>query len=195
MKVSEPETLIETLKWVGQVKNRMPFQLRWWLNELGLFVQLRDLTPERHLMAGGKFRKYFHAVGSIDPITAEIKSWDVRRFERQTWDSRFAQLVWPTFEVTGYIGRVFGDQPIHSSGGPAVRLSELDTEPLEEFVQQVSLHIKEVIESFRATGTWQGLFDFRCESCDKSLAVWDKHRGQCPHCGTLSLPEGTSTQL
>ena len=89
-KVNDVRVLLDKLGWVGTIKLNMPFTRHWWLNELGLYVRLHYAGRQGHLQAGGKYKSYFDAWG---PEEGSLDSWEVRKYDKETWNRRFAHLV------------------------------------------------------------------------------------------------------
>lgn len=123
------EELLETLELIGTYKVMLPFRLRGWVNELGLYVQLRQAGPLARLQAGGSMRSYIDAWRTVNG------QWEVKKFDRKTWDTRFARLVQPTLKIASFlVNRVQSDGTL--DGEAAVSLSE-------------------ALEHYRLTGEWQ----------------------------------------
>lgn len=164
-KVSDIAELPDILWHIGMIKKDLPLRLRGWVNELGLYVQLSDIMGYtvgwEVLKAGGKFRSYFKAQrryhgGEIDP-------WEVKQFDEETWNRRFAHLVKPTDEVTSFLLRRTGRG-----------LDERDVAILE----QVVAHLK-------TTGEWLGFpKEVWCLACDQLIAIGEWEGESCPYCGS-----------
>ena len=133
----KPDDINEQLKMllnIGILKNSFPLRLRGWVNDLGLFVQLRSAGGLQRLQAGGKFRSCFDAL-CRGPMCFDASNWKLRGFDQKSWDRHFAHLVKPTYEIA----RFFDDR---SEEG----ISEQDFATLTQ-----------AIEHFQATGEWLGL--------------------------------------
>lgn len=167
-KVSDAGELLPILWQIAFFKDSLPFQLRGWLNLLGLCVQMRG----GYLQAGGQFKAYFQAAGqstSVDP--AQTNSWPILRFDQRTWNRRFAHLVWPTLDMGMYVF-----QTVMATGG---------------FTKRDIAIITRARNDFKKTGRWPGVTDLRCMNCDQHIAIWDfplSGPQPCPHCGeTLKI--------
>jgi nucleoid DNA-binding protein len=124
------ETLA-TLSLVAMFKSWLPFNLRGWVNILGLHVQERKSGQWTRLQAGGSLRSY------LDAWREDNGNWQVRKFDRETWQRRFAHLVQPTCEIARFL-----DQRVHYFGS-------LDVEG--------AAALNNALQHYRATGTWSGL--------------------------------------
>ena len=124
------EQLIEKLSGIAWSKNLLPFQLRGWVNSLGLHVQEQQAGPWTRLRAGGSIRSY------IDAWKEGEGGWEIKRFDSSTWERRFSHLVEPTGEVVGFLE----NKEIQG---------QLDTD--------AELMLKTVIEHYTNTGEWLGL--------------------------------------
>ncbi len=89
-KVDDVTVLLDILGWVGTVKSNMSIVTRWWLNELGLYVQLRYAAGKGRLQAGGKYKSYLDAWGTEG---GDFELWEARKYDNETWNHRFAHLV------------------------------------------------------------------------------------------------------
>lgn len=100
------DELLKTLKIIAGMKGVLPFQLRGWVNALGLYVQARPSGQGTRMQAGGKFRSY------LDVWEGDEGQRQIRKFDEDTWGRRFAHLVEPTYEIADFLSdRVtfFGD--------------------------------------------------------------------------------------
>jgi hypothetical protein len=167
-KVNDEALLFELLGWIGTIKLGLPLEQRWLLNELGLYVQLHYAGGWGRLAAGGKYRSYFDARGPEGVIS--LASWQIRRFERETWDRRFAHLVWPTYEVA-LLERWLAERAL-----------QLDGNTFNALVEQYGRKFPN-LRYFRETGVWLGLLDWRCAACNQRIAVWEVRAQVCPACG------------
>jgi hypothetical protein len=130
MKETSQEQLLDKLSYIAWSKKFLPFQLRGWVNSLGLHVQQQKADPWTRLRAGGSIRSY------IDAWREGEGNWEVKRFNSRTWERRFSHLVEPTFEVVGFLEmkEIWG---------------QLDAD--------AELMLKTVIEHYKDTGEWLGL--------------------------------------
>lgn len=83
--------------------------------------------------------------------------WKKKRFDKDTWNKRFAHLVEPTSDIAFFLA------------GHIDNLNE-----------QTVATLRHVAEHFEATGEWLGL---PCESCNHTVSIGQRGRGLCPHCG------------
>lgn len=179
-KVDDVRVLLDKLRWVGTIKSNMPITKRWWLNELGLYVQLRYAAGKGRLQAGGKYKSYFDAWGTE---RGDLNSWGVRKYDKETWNHRFAHLVWPTYEVALFIGgSVLWDMPVAIRGKELGQLSELDDAIFEAVGEAAALKIMQAMRHFNATGEWLGLLEWRCKTCGQRLDIWQLQDELCPYC-------------
>lgn len=171
-KVSSVDELFIALDHIGMWKNHLPVKLRDWVNVLGLHVQRGLLFPgtdaQDYLSAGGKFRKYFYATCDYDlsdekhteimasAITGDFNHWKVKKLDQEVWEKRFAHLVEPTCEIAFYLSDDKG---------------------------QSLPKLMDVVNHFKSTGEWLGLYDNKCISCGQSVLWWDYFCCKpCPHC-------------
>ena len=84
------DELLSTLALIALYKSWLPFNLRGWVNALGLHVQERKAGRWTRLQAGGSLRSY------IDVWREGDGDWQVKKFDRETWERRFAHVVEPT---------------------------------------------------------------------------------------------------
>lgn len=179
-KVDDPELLLDRLGWVGTIRLNLPLVTRSWLNELGLYVQLHYAGGQGRLQAGGVHRSYFDAWGKEGQALTE---WEVRSYDKQIWNKRFAHLVWPTYELALYVGGpILWNTSVALPRGQVVKLSELDDSTLRELNQSMITLIKQVVAHFKKTGEWSGLLELYCQSCGRRLYVWETHKEICPYC-------------
>lgn len=173
--------LLDKLGWLGTIKLNMPFSRHWWLNELGLYVQLRYAAGQGRLQAGGKYKSYFDAWG---PEGGDLNLWEVRKYDKETWNRRFAHLVWPTYEVALFIGGpMLWDMPITVRGEDLGRVSELDDATFKMVGENAALKINQAIRHFKVTGEWSGLLEWQCKTCSHRLDIWQLQDELCPYCG------------
>ena len=195
--VNDVEVLLDKLWWIGTLKNEMPMHMRCYLNEMGLYVQLRRAGGWERLAAGGKYRSYFDAwcrtpsyfdgVRLPPPPAGNRSSWEIRRFDREIWGRRFGHLVWPTYELFLFIaGPMLWDEPVFVRGqelGRLSELSELSDAIFEEVGSLAGVKIMEAVRGFRATGEWVGLLEWQCKACGERLHIWEVQGELCPRCG------------
>ncbi len=83
---------------IGSLKRLMPFELRGWCNELGLFVQMHETRGWTSIKAGGKFIAKVHLLqerlGS-----GKYSSWQVKKYKPGDWEA----LVEPTYQLTCWV--------------------------------------------------------------------------------------------
>lgn len=125
------DELLDTLGFIGWTKSMLPLHLRGWVNALGLYVQEREAGRWTRLQAGGRFRSY------LDAWREGVGDWQVRRFDKDTWERRFAHLVEPTSEIADFLSErvaYFGD---------------LDREG--------ATVLEQALQHYKDTGVWLGL--------------------------------------
>ena len=171
-KVSSVDELFIALDHIGMWKNHLPVKLRDWVNVLGLHVQRGLLFPgtdaQDYLSAGGKFRKYFYATCDYDlsdekhtevmasAMMGDFSHWKVKKFDQEVWEKRFAHLVEPTCEIVFYLSDEKG---------------------------QSLPKLTDVVNHFKSSGDWLGLYDNKCISCGQSVSWWKYFCYEpCPHC-------------
>jgi len=125
------DELLDTLEWIAFYKSMLPFRLRGWVAALGLHVQIREAGGWTRLQAGGSFRSY------LDAWREGEGAWEIRKFDRQTWERRFAHVVEHTLDIVAFL-----DARDLSYGG-------LDGE-------QAAI-LNEAITHYKSTGIWLGL--------------------------------------
>jgi len=140
---------------IGVSKCVLPLQLRGWMSAVGLYVQLRSAGGWQRLEAGGMFRSCFDALCRSPIPSMEFANWEIRKFDQRRWERHFAHLVWPTWEISLYLGSDAQDEATFMA----------------------------VVEHFKKTGEWLGLRDLRCATCGKRVAIWQWQHESCPHCG------------
>lgn len=193
-KADDPELLLDILGWVGTIKLNLPLVTRWWVNELGLYVQLHYAGGQGRLQAGGTHRSYFDAWGKEGQATTE---WRLRSYDRKTWNKRFAHLGWPTYELALYIGGpILWNTSVALPGGQLAKLSELDDSTFQRVNQYMGQCMKDAIVHFNKTGEWSGLLELYCASCGRRLYVWETHKRICPYCKSepMGPPIDTATE-
>jgi hypothetical protein len=179
-KVEDLGILLDKLGWVGTIKLHLPLVTRSWLNELGLYVQLHYAAGQGRLQAGGKYRSYFDAWGKEGQ---EIIQWEVRSHDRQTWNKRFAHLVWPTYDLALYVGGpILWNTSVALPGSQVAKLSELDDSTFQELNRNRITLIKQVVAHFNKTREWSGLLELCCQGCGARLNIWETQKRICPYC-------------
>ena len=185
-RISKVEELLPALYEIGTNKNRLPTELRGWVNVLGLYVQLRykDLLTSsiESLVAGGKYIGYFSATSDyppdsdgyaktmIAPAFGDFSNWKIKKFNQLVWEKRFAHLVEPTYEVGRYLFI-----PDMENRFRIYDVEEYKTLWLPKLVNAVN--------HFKSTGKWVGLHDYKCLSCGKGVSFWTYLNSEpCPHC-------------
>ena len=202
--VETVDSLNRLLPKIGGVKASSPFQLRGWINRLGLYVQLRGVPDRRNaeggwyvLKAGGMFRSYFESKArdhqmsgwlANDPtilgmfaFEADKAAWKTVKLDLATWTRRFAGLVWPTLEIAAFVrSRWFEDVPLPDEEGVWARA----------FAGKHGQILEDAMARYRAEGSWPRLVDWTCMSCGDELAIWQmESEDPCPLCGR-STSEG-----
>jgi hypothetical protein len=166
-KITDLPTITDELAFIGVQKSYLPLDVRGWVNESGLYVQLNQAGTAARLQAGGKYRSCFDAMTDnfLGAQCEGIKKWNIRRFDKKEWDTNFAQLVFPAHEIVGYL-----------SGNP------FDS---RDFSTRCSTDsIKDTVEHFKQTGEWTGLIHKKCVSCFEEISIWQYAQEKvCPYCG------------
>ena len=123
------------------------------------------------MQAGGKYRSYFDAwvdwpSGYLSSDPKEVASWDIKRFDRRTWQERFAHLLIPTFEIASEVW-----------GALAHGLDKLNP-PYARAVSQA-------LQRAERTGQWVGRPGIYCHKCQISVSFWlqSMESGKCFKCG------------
>jgi hypothetical protein len=170
-KVHDIEELLSILQTIGNLKNDLPLRLRDWISILGLYVQLRFAGGWERLEAGGRFRSYFDALcrdpTNVDALFGKATAWEIRQFDRETWDRRFAHLVLPTAEIALFVS---GSNMFQKSGS--------------QFDKQAVATLMGVVQHFKATGEWLSLpSSHGCASCGQRITIEQWQGESCPHCG------------
>jgi hypothetical protein len=101
------------------------------VNALGFYVQERKVGRLTRLQAGGRLRSY------LDVWQEDDNEWQVKKFDRETWERRFAHIVEPTYEIADFLSKrisYFGD---------------LDSEG--------AIALNHTLQHYRETGVWLGL--------------------------------------
>jgi hypothetical protein len=167
-RILEVNELLPILMTTGLKKNSLPFRLRDWVNILGLYIQLRSAGGWERLEAGGKHRSYFDAlnrdINDAGAFLGEADKWEIRKFDREVWDSRFAHLVLPTLDIAFFVSRGYNAGDL--------------------FNEQAAVILTEVAKCFQTTGDWPSLPSGRfCDKCKQELTI-EQHRNKfCLYCG------------
>lgn len=169
-KITEIEELLPMLISIAELKNHLPLHLRAWLNDLGLYVQLRYAGGWARLEAGGMFRSCLDALcrdpSNIDALLGKASAWGIRKFDQERWLRSFAHLVEPTFEIALFVS---GSDMTKPSGS--------------QFDEQAVATLRHVTKHFKTTGEWLGLPSGRkCTNCGQSMSIGQWRRGTCPYC-------------
>ena len=122
------DEILECLAWIGLNKSMMPSGLTGWVSQLGLHVQMKDAG--KRVLAGGMWRPYIDAEVSSDD------NWNVRKFDKATWDKRFAPILEPTLEISEFLFRCADGRGLHGESERAYW---------------------NTINHYRSTGEWKGL--------------------------------------
>jgi len=123
--------LLSTLALIALYKSWLPFNLRGWVNALGLHVQERKAGQWTLLQAGGSLRSY------IDAWREGDGDWQVKKFDAETWERRFAHVVGPTCEIADFLS-----SRVHWFGA-------LDVEG--------AAALNHTLQHYKDTGVWLGL--------------------------------------
>ena len=106
--------LSSTLALIALYKSWLPSNLRGWVNILGLHVQERKSGRWTRLQAGGSLRSY------LDVWREGDGDWQVKKFDAETWERRFAHLVEPTYEIAEFLSLRVGWRGDLDAEGAAV---------------------------------------------------------------------------
>jgi len=160
------DELLSTLALIALFKSWLPFDLRGWVNALGLHVQERKAGVPRserltRLQAGGSLRSY------IDVWREGDGDWQVKKFDESTWEGRFAHLVGPTYEIADFLG-----QRVHWLG-------DLDMEG--------AAALDHALQHYKDTGVWLGLPNVPEDVIDRRLQEEARAREQEEHQNRLRL--------
>jgi tetratricopeptide (TPR) repeat protein len=135
--------LLSTIALIALYKSWLPFDLRGWVNALGLHVQERKAGRWTRLQAGGSLRSY------IDAWREGDGDWQVKKFDEETWERRFAHLVGPTYEIADFLS-----QRVHWFG-------DLDAEG--------AAALNDALQHYHVTGVWSGLPRVSEDAIDRAL--------------------------
>ena len=91
------DDLLNALGFTAWHKSMLPFNLRGWVNALGLYVQERKAGRWTRLQAGGSLRSY------LDVWQEDHGDRQVRKFDEETWERRFDRLVMPTYNIADFL--------------------------------------------------------------------------------------------
>ncbi len=154
------DELLSTLALIALYKSWLPFKLRGWVNTLGLHVQERKAgVPGSHrltrLQAGGSLRSY------MDVWREGDGDWQVKKFDEETWERRFAHLVGPTYEIADFLS-----QRVHWFG-------DLDMEG--------AATLNHALQHYKDTGVWLGLPKVPEDIIDRRLQEEARTREQEEH--------------
>lgn len=125
------DELLNILGLIALYKSTLPFNLRGWVNALGLYVQERKAGRWTRLQAGGSLRSY------IDVWREDDGDWQVKKFDKETWERRFVHVVEPTYEIADFLSqRVlwFGDLDVEGAAA-----------------------LNQALQHYKDTGVWLGL--------------------------------------
>ena len=125
------QQLLDDLGFIAMHKDMLPFRLRGWVNALGLYVRERKAGQWTRVQAGGKFRSY------LDAWCENGGQWNIKRFDSDTWDRRFSQLVEPTSQIAEFlVDAVEADETLNAEHAGMLAL---------------------VVRRYEAKGEWVGL--------------------------------------
>ena len=168
-KITNVDTILEVIFQTGKNKREVPMHLRGYVNLMGLYVQLETSGRMCRLQAGDRDRSCFDALGDLSsyfdapalPLTSEDIVWDIRKFDTIEWESRFAHLLEPTFEIA-------------SSVSSMTRYKADDA--------QIVIH---ALEELERTGKWIGVYKYTCTDCKSAVPYGFRYvgDGSCPQCG------------
>lgn len=125
------DELLDSLGWIALHKRMLPRGLRGWVNALGLFVQERKAGRWTRLQAGGSLRSY------LDAWQEDEGEWQIKKFDKATWERRFAHVVQPTVEIADFLSE------------RATYFGDLDNEG--------AAVLNGVLQRYKSTGQWPGL--------------------------------------
>ena len=177
-KITDIDTILKLTYRIGYKKRELPFHLRGYASVLGLYVQLKDAGRLCRLEVGGKYSSYFDAWGDFSsfsdygdlPFSSEyVASWEIRKFDRPTWEHRFAHLLGSTFEIVEEI---------------EIALPYMQLQGPPPFVT----HARAVIQALQQaeqTEKWTGVRQYSCNDCKIAVPHWRNYveNGRCPQCG------------
>jgi len=166
--------LLSTLTLIALFKSWLPFNLRGWVNALGLHVQERKAgVPGNYrwtrLQAGGSLRSY------IDVWREGDGDWQVKKFDAETWERRFGHLAEPTYEIAGFLS-----QRVHWFG-------DLDMEG--------AAALNHALQHYKDTGVWLGLPKVPEGVIDRRLQEEARAREQEEHQNRLRLISGNEKRV
>ena len=175
-KITDTVTILRLTYTIGYTKRELPAQLRGYLNLLGLYVQLNEFGGRCRLQAGGKHRSYFDAWGDLQsssflPAYSEgVGSWEIRKFDRQTWETRFAHLLGRSFEIA--------DEAYWT-------LSYMQPDRESPLSLDYARQLTQALQRLERTGQWNGVREYWCTNCLNVIPHWRSHieKGVCLDCG------------
>ena len=149
------DELLSTVAFIALYKSWLPFNLRGWVNALGLHVQERKAGQWTRLQAGGSLRSY------LDVWREGDGDWQVRKFDAETWQRRFAHVVEPTYEIAEYLSQRVGWRGDLDAEGVAV--------------------LNQALQRYRDTGVWSGLPKVPEDVIDRRLQEEDRAKANAEH--------------
>lgn len=155
------DELISTLRLIAMYKSMLPFNLRGWVNALGLHVQERKAGQWTRLQAGGSLRSY------IDLWREGDGDWQVKKFDAETWERRFAHVLEPTCEIADFLCQCVDWSGNVDAWGGAV--------------------LNQVLQHYKDTGAWLGLPKVPEDVIDRRLLEEYRAREQEEHQNRLRL--------
>lgn len=152
--------LISALRLIAMYKSMLPFNLRGWVNALGLHVQERKAgVPGSYqwtrLQAGGSLRSY------IDLWREGDGDWQVKKFDAETWERRFAHVLEPTCEIADFLCQCVDWSGNVDAWGGAV--------------------LNQALQHYKDTGAWLGLPKVPEDVIDRRLQEEARARAKEEH--------------
>ena len=124
--------VLERLYLIGLAKQFLPFRLRGFLLELGLYVRL--VEDGRMIEAGGRWRTYVQARRESNE-----EEWQIIKFDQARWDRQFSHILQPTYEIATYLIGYANESTLNI---------EIDTDAFHVLFK--------TMDHFKNTGTWLG---------------------------------------
>ncbi len=155
------DELLSTLALIALYKSWLPFNLRGWVNALGLHVQERTAGQGTRLQAGGSLRSY------IDVWREGNGDWHVKKFDRENWKRRFEHLIEPTCEIAEFLS-----QRVHLFG-------DLDAEG--------ATALNQALQHYKDTGAWLRLPKVPEDVIDRRLQEEARAEAKAEHQNRLRL--------
>jgi hypothetical protein len=155
------DELLSTLALIALYKSWLPFDLRGWVNALGLHVQERKAGRWTRLQAGGSLSSY------IDVWREGDGDWQVKKFDTETWERRFAHVLGPTCEIADFLS-----QRAHWFG-------DLDAEGVAA--------LNHALQHYKDTGVWSGLPKVPEDVIDRRLQEGARAEAKEEHQNRLRL--------